>query len=341
MLAKSRGLTVVAVLTLALGIGANTAIFSVVNAVLLRPLPYNDPDRIVTLWQLKPGMRVNVSPANFSDWRTQSRTLEDMSAYYSAGMNLFEGARPQRIRVAFVSSAFLHLLGVRPTLGRDFRHEEETAGKDHVLLLTDEMWRRHFQSDPRVLGKTLFLNGQAYTIIGVLPHGFAFPYLKDTEVWAPLAFPLQDLASRGSKWVRVAARLRPGASLAQARAEMDSISAQLEKLYPDDDSGWRVDIAPLFQNGADKTPSTLLERRTFSDRDVAAPVVIVNRARAPEVLRGEAPIDKRLLIDARRDTTTDYPKQREIVGGGNVQEDSLDPTASRQLHVPHAVVQFK
>ncbi len=170
MLAEGRGFTVLFVLLLAIGVGANREIFRVANAYLPRPFVKNDFSRIVTLWQFKPGMRVNVSPSNFSDWRAEARTLEEMSAFYSTGMDFFEDARPRRIRVALVSSSFLRMLGVRPALGRDFLPEEEKAGNDNALLLTDALWRSHFGADPNVLGKALLLNGRNYTVVGVLPR---------------------------------------------------------------------------------------------------------------------------------------------------------------------------
>ena len=283
MLAEGRGFTVLFVLLLAVGIGANREIFRVANAYLPRPFVKNDFSRIVTLWQFKPGMRVNVSPLNFSDWRAQARTLEEMSAFYSTGMNFFEDGRPRRIRVALVSSSFLRMLGVQPALGRDFLPEEEKAGNDNDLLLTDALWHSHFGADPKVLGKTLFLNGRNYTVVGVLPPDLGFEPLEGTELWAPLAFDSQDLASRGSKWIHVVARLRPRVSLEKARAEMDLISARLEKLYPNENSGWRVDISPLFagdgqgcfkrtsayggsagrNSGDDRTAAPMRERRTL------------------------------------------------------------------------------
>ncbi len=253
MLAEGRGFTVLFVLLLAIGIFANREIFLVANAYLPRLPLHRDFSRVVTLWQFKPGMRVNVSPSNFSDWRAQTRTLEEMSAYYSTGMNFFEEGRSRRIRVAFVSSSFLRMLGVRPALGRDFLPEEELAGKDNALLLTDALWHSHFNADPNVLGRTLLLNGRNYFVAGVLPRDVGFEPLEGTELWAPLAFDSQDLASRGSKWIHVGARLRSRISLVQARAEMDSISARLEKIYPNENSGWRVDISPLSREAANRT----------------------------------------------------------------------------------------
>ena len=276
MLAEGRGFTVLFVLLLAIGVGANREIFRVANAYLPRPFVKNDFSRIVTLWQFKPGMRVNVSPSNFSDWRAEARTLEEMSAFYSTGMDFFEDARPRRIRVALVSSSFLRMLGVRPALGRDFLPEEEKAGNDNALLLTDALWRSHFGADPNVLGKALLLNGRNYTVVGVLPRDLGFEPLDGTELWAPLAFDSQDLARRGSKWIRVVARLRPRVSLEKARAEMDLISARLEKLYPNEDSGWRVDISPLSQETAKTVPAAFPHEQ---DQPVETPVV--DRTAAP------------------------------------------------------------
>ncbi|MGH9702949.1 MAG: ABC transporter permease [Candidatus Acidiferrales bacterium] len=250
MLAEGRGYTVLFVLLIALGIGANREIFRAAQGYLPRPFSGKNFSRIVTLWQFKPGLRVNVSPSNFSDWRAETRTLEDMSAFYSTGMDFFEEGRPRRIRVALVSSSLLRMLRVQPALGRDFLPEEENSGKDHAVLLTDALWHSHFHADPKVLGKMLYLNGRSYRVIGVLPRDVGFEPLAETELWAPLAFDSQDLASRGSKWIHVVARLRPRVSLEKARVDMDSISARLEKLYPAENSGWRVDVSPLLQDPA-------------------------------------------------------------------------------------------
>ena len=250
MLAEGRGYTALFVLLIAVGIGANREIFRAASGYLPRPFGGKDISRIVTLWQFKPGLRVNVSPSNFSDWRAETRTLEDMSAFYSTGMDFFEEGSPRRVRVALVSSSLLRMLGVQPALGREFLPEEENFGKDNAVLLTDALWHSHFNADPKVLGKTLYLNGRSYRVVGVLPRNVGFEPLEGTELWAPLAFDSQDLASRGSKWIHVVARLRPRVSLEKARAEMDSISVRLEKLYPAENSGWRVDVSPLLQDPA-------------------------------------------------------------------------------------------
>ncbi len=286
MLAEGRGFTVLFVLLLAIGISANSEIFRIANAYLPRSFLHRDFGRIVTLWHFKPGMRVNVSPSNFSDWRAQTRTLEEMSAFYSTGMNFFEEGRPRRVRAALVSSSFLRMLGVRPALGRDFLPEEEMAGKDNALLLTDALWHSHFDADPHVLGRTLLLNGRNYTVVGVLPRDVGFEPLEGTELWAPLAFDSQDLASRNSKWIHVVARLRPHISLQQARAEMDSISARLEKLYPNENSGWRVGISPLSQEAANKTYG-------------AFPPAADEPSESPAVSRAAVPLRERRPLQVR------------------------------------------
>ena len=217
MLAEGRGYTALFVLLIAMGIGANREIFRAASGYLPRPFGGKDISRIVTLWQFKPGLRVNVSPSNFSDWRAETRTLEDMSAFYSTGMDFFEEGRPRRVRVALVSSSLLRMLGVQPALGREFLPEEENFGKDNAVLLTDALWHSHFNADPHVLGKTLYLNGRSYRVVGVLPRNVGFEPLEGTELWAPLAFDSQDLASRGSKWIHVVARLRPRVSLFPAK----------------------------------------------------------------------------------------------------------------------------
>ena len=247
-LVRSPGFTAAALLTLALGIGANTAMFSIFHAVLLRPLRVADPERLVNLGQTKGEWHTGVSPANFDDWRRRSRALEGMSAYSAAGVNLRSAEDAERVRVAFVSPTLLPLLGIRAAAGRGFSQEEDVPGRDRVVLLSDRYWRSRFAADPSAVGRSIQINGAPHTIVGILPADLEFPPLRRSDIWAPLALTSQDLQSRGSKWLSVVARIRPSASLAAARSDMDAISRDLDQAYPDFNKGWRAELLPLTRD---------------------------------------------------------------------------------------------
>ncbi len=248
MLAKNPGFTAVAVLTLALGMGANTAIFSVVNAVLLRPLPYHQSDDIVLVYetQLQKGWAsFAVSPANYMDWREQNHAFAAMASFRSANLNLTGSGEPERIPGTQVCADFFPLLGVPPQRGRTFTAEEDRAGRDHVVVLSDAFWTRRLGSAPDVLGRELVFNGEKYLVIGVMPRGFQIP--GRTEVWTPAAFSPPQLQMRSSHFLSVLARLKPGVSLGQSQAEMSRIAAQIEKQNPDSNQGWGVTLIPLME----------------------------------------------------------------------------------------------
>src|SRR5262247_1612533 len=197
MLRKSPGFTAVAALTLALGIGANTAIFSVVNAVLLRPLPYKDEDRLVWLWETRlpevPG--TNPSPANFLDWQKQNKVFEQLEAMNVRDFNLIGGANPERIRGMVITHGFLSLLGVRPQIGRDFFPDEDQPGHSNVAILSHELWQRRFGGDPNILNQSILLDDQRFTVIGVMPPSRGFRW-RDTDIWAPIAFTVAQVQNR-------------------------------------------------------------------------------------------------------------------------------------------------
>jgi putative ABC transport system permease protein len=247
MLRKSPGFTAVALLTLALGVGANSAIFTVINAVLLRPLPYQDPERLVTLWESNPQQEVarsTVSASSYLDWKTQSQTLEYISAYRYWGFVLAGGNEPERISGARVSASLFPLLGVKAAHGRTFLPVEDQFGKGSVVLVSDGLWRRRFGADPDLMGKSLTLNGANHTVVGILP-----PYCKlpDADVWIPLALEPYAITQRGSRTLTVLAHLRTGVTPAQARAEMHTIARRLQQQYPEANTGWDVDILPLHE----------------------------------------------------------------------------------------------
>jgi putative ABC transport system permease protein len=252
---RAPGFTALAVIVLALGIGANTAIFSVVNAVLLRPLPFDQPDRLIQLWHTPPqaafpGMKIfAVSPANFIDWRNQSRAFEGMSAYGFGRYTLTGSGNPEAIRTCAGTSGLFSILHVRPMLGRDFLDDEYKPGHDHEVVLSYRLWRSHFGGNPEIVGKNIELTGQAFAVIGVMGAGFQFPIASDPDdqpqMWKPLAWSDQARAVRDNHNYAVVARLRDGVSLRQAQAELDAISNGLAQQYPSQNKGWGAIAVPL------------------------------------------------------------------------------------------------
>ena len=246
MLAKNPGFTAVAVLTLALGIGANTAIFTVVNAVLLRPLPYREPDRLMLLEERGENLRrVSVSYPNFLDWRAQNQVFDQMAAVQSADFNFTRGGQPEDIPGYNVSASFFTLLGTKPILGRDFTPQDDKAGAAPVAIISGGLWRRSLNSDPGVVGKLLALNGKTYTIVGVLPSDFK-PY-GPADVYVPIGLSARMERGAHDDTV-VVARLKSGATIERARAEMETIALRLEKAFPITNSGYRVNITPLKED---------------------------------------------------------------------------------------------
>ncbi|HSE97257.1 MAG TPA: ABC transporter permease, partial [Blastocatellia bacterium] len=248
-LVRRSGLALMAVITLALGIGANTAIFSVVNSVLLNPLPFKDPDRLVRVYEkrLQLGRLRNVASApDFIDWRAQNEVFESMGAWVDWGANLTnEGAEPERIDGAVITADLFPLLGVQPLLGRTFLPEEDGPGdRGFVLITSHGLWQRRFGGDPDIIGKTVTLNTRSFNIIGVMPRGFQFPN-PDAEIWAPLGLNPAAPGNRGSHYLDVLARLKPGVTLEQAQAEMDAIAARLEQQHQVN-TGHGVNLFPLF-----------------------------------------------------------------------------------------------
>src|SRR5262245_9523196 len=246
------GFTVVAVIALALGIGANTAIFSVVNAVLLRSLPYKDPDRLIMVWETSPrGNKTNViSPANFLDWRDQNSVFEDMALFIDFRFNLNGVDDPEEVPAQISDVNLFSVLGASAQIGRTFAPEENERGKDNVVILSHGFWQRRFSGDPDVVGKSLVLNGESNTIIGVMPASFQL-YVKQgsligkpVELWLPLTYSPGDRVRAGRSCMAIA-RLKPGVTLQQAQADMSSIAARFEEQYPEFDKGWGVNLVPV------------------------------------------------------------------------------------------------
>jgi hypothetical protein len=235
-LLRQPAFTLVAVLTLALGIGANTAIFTVVNSLLLRPLPFSDPGRLVQVWEAsanKPADEMPASYPNFADWRDENHAFEQTVAYAGWSFNLISEGEPERIRSAVVSPAFFATLGVRPLAGRVFLPEEDQKGKDSVAVISRRLWERRFNADPEVVGRTINLNGDNFTVVGVVPALAELPGLPEaTELWVPVSHGF-GFTSRRSHYLNVIARLRPGVTRDQAQADMDAIAEALAARYPD------------------------------------------------------------------------------------------------------------
>jgi putative ABC transport system permease protein len=250
MLVKNPGFTAVAVIALALGIGANTAIFSVVNTVLLRPLPYKDPERLVMVFEdsSKHGFpRDSPSAANYIDWRDQNHVFENIAAIGGASFNLTGAGDPERIDGSRVSAALFPLLGVSPQVGRWFTADEDQAGANRVVIMSHRLWQRRFAGDPNIVGKPLTLNGRSVTLVGIMPADFRFPSQED-ELWVPIAFSQQEQADRGSRFLDVVARLKPGVTLSQAQAEMSTIATRLQQQYPDTDTDVGSEVLPLHEH---------------------------------------------------------------------------------------------
>ncbi|MFL6312678.1 MAG: ABC transporter permease [Terriglobales bacterium] len=253
VLRKNPGFAIVAIIVLGLGIGANTAIFSVVNAVLLRPLPFANPDRLVHVWHVPPqksfpGMtRFSVSTANFVDWQQQNNVFEKMAIFTGGRMNLTGGDKPEFLGAAKVSTDFFGVLGVKPILGRTFVAEEEQLGHDHEVILTHDFWQSHFAGDRGVVGRTITLNNEPYTVIGVMGPKVSYPDWKQ-KIWMPLAWTPKERSNRGEHHSIVIARLKPGVDLRQAQAEMTTISERLAQQYPADDKDWGARVATMRED---------------------------------------------------------------------------------------------
>jgi putative ABC transport system permease protein len=245
-LLKRPAFTAIAVITLALGIGANTAIFSVINAVLLRPLPYRDAELIVTVWQSSARARVSrndVSPANFLDWQEQSRSFESMAGIEPFGFSLIGNGEPERFQAWLVTAGFFETLGTNSFRGRTFSSQDYQPGNERVVVVSYGLWQRRFGSDQNLVGQKLTLNGQPYTVIGIMPREFQFP--PDREIWAPRVLRENDRQLRGPTYWNVIARLKPGVTIKQAQDEMSAIAGRLATQYPDTNGGMGSTVVPL------------------------------------------------------------------------------------------------
>jgi putative ABC transport system permease protein len=249
MLLKNPGITFVVILALALGIGANTAIFSVVNAVLLRPLPYPEPDSLLFLNERSPVLdEMSISYPNFTDWRNQNHVFEKIGVYNRESYNLTGAGEAERILTAQASADLFSALRVNAAVGRVFTNEEDQPGGTPVVVLSHGLWQRRFGGQMSLLNQSLTLNGKSYTVIGVMPQGFQYP--SRVEMWVPVGQLSGELSwkERGNHpGLYAVARLKPGATLAQAQADMENIAVNLEKQYPDSNAGNRVRIRTLLE----------------------------------------------------------------------------------------------
>jgi putative ABC transport system permease protein len=260
MLLRNRGVTVAAIFALALGIGANTAIFSVVNAVLLRPLPYRDSSKLMMVWELFRGtQRAGVTAPDFVDWRDQNKSFEELAASANANFNLTGRDEPVRLSGARVSFNYFRALGVEPEIGRTFSRDEDQPGNNHVVLLSEGLWRERFGADSKVLGQTVSLEGETYEVVGVMPATLRLG-AGSAQLWVPLALTPENLKSTGSHRYRVTARLKSGITREQAEAEMKSIAAGIVPKRPWSNTNISAQVVPLQEQllGGDTRSSLLI-----------------------------------------------------------------------------------
>ncbi|MGO4884013.1 MAG: ABC transporter permease [Bryobacteraceae bacterium] len=258
-LARSRGFAVVAALTLAAGIGANTAIFSIIDSILLRPLPFRDPGQLVRLFETEsaPGTYPFAGP-DFVDWRAQNKTFQDMAMFgWPGDMNLSGEGRPDHVLAVPTQANFFSLLGVQAFLGRTWVPGEDRSGNDQEAVLSYGLWREHFAGDPGVVGRTIALNSKKYTIVGVMPASFRYP--EHAQMWIPLDMDFKSwMARRGSHWANAIGRLKPGVSLAAGRADVKLIAGRLEKAYPDSNDKVGAEAFSLHDSLVGDTRASLI-----------------------------------------------------------------------------------
>ena len=246
-LLKRPGFTAIALLALALGIGANTAIFSLVNAVILQPLPYRDPDRLISVYGTRNrSSQGSVGPTDFLDYRSQNKTFEQFAASGSMmlPMNLTGSGEPERLNASIITGNYFDTFGVRPALGRGFSLENEKTGQDHVTVLSHAFWQTRFGGDPNIVNKTINLDGKAYEVLGVMPAEVVLP--QPAQLWVPINFDADpEMKMRNARFLRGIGRLKEGVTLDQAQTDTDLIAAQLEQQYPDSNTGWSLRLIPL------------------------------------------------------------------------------------------------
>ena len=259
LIRKSPGFALAVILTLALGIGANSAVFSAINAILLRPLPYPHGDQLMLLEQKMTNMHhpvTFVSPVRLEDWNRMNSTFQSMTGYYTEPGSETSGALPEKVTRAFVAPRFLQTFGIAPALGRDFTADEFKYGGPTAVLISDAYWRAHFHADPSAVGRTVHIGKSGFTIIGVLPQTFLFP-VRDTDMFFASPLDFSYAQNRDATWFTVVGRLKPGVSLDQARADLATVQAQLGKQFPKPDADIAVVIHPLKENTVGSARGTL------------------------------------------------------------------------------------
>ena len=246
-LLKRPGFTLVAVLTLALGIAANTTIFSTVDALLLHPFSFPNQDRLLVLWEQNLAVgttRGSVAPGNFTDWREQTQACEQLVAIDQMSFDLADGAHPERFPGYGVTQGFFDALGVKAAQGRTFLPEESEPGREQVVVLKHSFWQQHLGGDPQIVGKTITLNRKAFTVVGVMPADFNYPY-NGGEMWTPLVFDQEEQHNRENHYLRVIGLLKPGVTVAQAQAELQAIAKRAQQQFPETNSGRDVSVVTL------------------------------------------------------------------------------------------------
>lgn len=257
-LIKRPGFTFVAVIALGLGIGANTAIFSVINAVLLRPLPFKEPDRLVNVWETRPqrgAMQHVVAYANFADWRDQNDVFDGIAAYYLSDFTLTDGENPERLKCGIVSAELFPLLGAQPLVGRAFFPEDDKPGAPLTVILSHKVWKQKYNADPGIIDSGITLNGKSYTVIGIMPEGFQFPVRNDSvDIWTTFAKDLTPVAgksiaeNRVEHFIRVIARLKPGVTIQHAQATIETIATGLAEKYPKTNANWGASVSSTLED---------------------------------------------------------------------------------------------
>jgi predicted permease len=252
VLRQSPGFGIAAVLTLALGIGANTAVFSLVNAVLLRPFPYPEPERLAFIWEDAPFFGLKDSPpamGNYVDWRAQNRTFQEMGALERGAFRLTRGGEPELVRGSITTASLFRVLGAKPAIGREFRDDEDPPGGAKVVLVSDGLWRRRFGGDPSLVGKPIRLNEEQFTVVGVMPAGFEFPD-NGNDLWVPVGavFARSEFSNRDRHNLMVAGRLKAGVTLEQANEDIQAIARRLQQLYPRTNARVGAFVAPLREH---------------------------------------------------------------------------------------------
>ena len=247
LLRKSPGFTLVAVLTLALGIGANTAIFTVFDALLLKPLPFAKPEQLVRIYNTGPQLdKAPISPANFLDWQQQNRVFQEIAAYTGNDFTMLGGDVPERLLGARVSAGFFNLLGVQPSLGRPFRGEEDAYGRNQVVILSHQLWQKRFGGRNDIIGQSLTLNDKSLTIVGVMPADFTYPD-PQIQLWTPMAFSPAERVVRDTNYLSVIGRLKDGVDLEQARAQMNLLARQIAQQHPELNAGDALKLVSLTE----------------------------------------------------------------------------------------------